>query len=569
MYRPIHLVIIISLYCNAVLVSSLSWREEETKRPRSTRHDIGKDSDGKHDADDYPSHGEFIVLPAQSSEHGIEKQISVAKHNIPESVKRGYVLWYKAIHDATDKNFRGLLQLLGKSGRHNAGGVYIPIKFYMKDSALSTRMIDSISVTRYLSLCIRKVYLVMQKYYWTGHLDPWDGVIYTDEIDVRLVGQISENYNVNNSEKTVDDFSIQNGCQLDYGSINRMPSIGSCIIDSNSTTNKTVQRYTSPTGRRCDAQSHVVFAVNSTLLCSGSQTTTIIAYFKSAWMLAKINYGLILSTTLCVLLPTLYERIDQHHRYKSHLGFIFGVLNIFWMTWGLQETLHWDTKWQDNIPYICVATNTIRYLVEGTVLFLFAWISLERYQAIARPLVTNLSGRKNKLTFVVIITGIFVGGVYSILHIVALFTISGTPTLLKTCHIQNNVSGSLVPLIVVKVISLVAMYLVPCTIMSTANIAMFRSVKRTSKQKLVRCHSKEQTKNKATRISNFLVFSSVCMVCCVSKPIFEAYVAAKIHVGASALGKDISIGVLLDSIIWNLTTVAFTINTVLGLLYTK
>lgn len=64
MYRPIHLVFIISLYCNAVLASSLSWREEKTKRPHSTRHDIGKDSEGKNDANDYPFRGDVIVLPA-------------------------------------------------------------------------------------------------------------------------------------------------------------------------------------------------------------------------------------------------------------------------------------------------------------------------------------------------------------------------------------------------------------------------------------------------------------------------------------------------------------------------
>ena len=533
MCTPIHSVIIISLFGNAVLASSLSWREEEIKKPHSIRHDFGKDIKGKHDADNYPSRGDFIVLPVHKAEDGTGKRFSVS--NKRRTRKGGYVVWHKAINDATDKNFKRLLQLLGKSRRYNTGNVYIPLKFYVKNIVPSTHMIDSVSITRYLTLCIRQVYLVMQMYYYTTNVNPWDDVIHTDLIRVTavervvIVKQISEKYKMNNSEKSVDDFNIQNGCQLDYGSISRMPSISSCIIESNSTTNNTVQRYTSPTGGRCDAQAHVVFVINSTHLCSESQHTTIIVYFKSAWMLAKINYGFILLTTLCILLPTVYKRIVQRRRYKSHLGFLFGILNLLWMTWRLKQTLHWDTKWQYNIPYICVATNTIRYLVEGMVLFLFAWTSLERYQAIAGSLLTNLSGRKNKLIFVVAITEILICGVCSILHIAALFTITGTPKQLKTCHIQHNVSGNLVLLIVAKVISLVTMYLVPCIAMSTANIAMATSVKRKTKQKLGRCHSKRQTKNKTARISNFLVFSSLCMVCCVSKPIFEMYVAVKIQ----------------------------------------
>ena len=131
MCRPIILVIIISLFGNTVLASSLSWREEEIKKPHYIRHDIGKDIKGKHDADNYPSRGDFNVLPAYKAEDGMGKRLSVSKKR--RTHRGGYVAWHTAINDATDKNFKRLLQLLGKSGRYNTGNVYIPLKFYMKN----------------------------------------------------------------------------------------------------------------------------------------------------------------------------------------------------------------------------------------------------------------------------------------------------------------------------------------------------------------------------------------------------------------------------------------------------
>ena len=59
------------------------------------------------------------------------------------------------------------------------------------------------------------------------------------------------------------------------------------------------------------------------------------------------------------------------------------------------------------------------------------------------------------------------------------------------------------------------------------------------------------------------------MVCCVSKPIFEVYLATKAHMGVTAKEERETVGVLLDAITWNLTTMAYTINTVVGLRYTK
>jgi hypothetical protein len=60
--------------------------------------------------------------------------------------------------------------------------------------------------------------------------------------------------------------------------------------------------------------------------------------------------------------------------------------------------------------------------------------------------------------------------------------------------------------------------------MSAANIAMSTAITRNvARPPLVRCHSRKPSHGKKTRvISGFLVFSSLFMVCCVSKPVFEA-----------------------------------------------
>ena len=95
--------------------------------------------------------------------------------------------------------------------------------------------------------------------------------------------------------------------------------------------------------------------------------------------------------------------------------------------WRLQETLQWDTTWQHQIPYICVATNSCRYLVEGVALFLFACPSLERYQTVAGSFVAMVTGKRVKSTVLAVVVGVITGGICSILNIVALPIMTSPP----------------------------------------------------------------------------------------------------------------------------------------------
>jgi hypothetical protein len=167
--------------------------------------------------------------------------------------------------------------------------------------------------------------------------------------------------------------------------------------------------------------------------------------------------------------------------------------------------------------------------------------------------------------------GVVTGALCSLLNIMALCIVSSSqpsPVLLKTCKLPRDVTGNLVPLIVAKVLSLLAIYLVPCVTMVTANIIMSRNVNRKANQSIRRSNNKSQRRNRTKVISGLLVFSSIFMVCCMSKPVFELYLAIRIHVDVPLEDRETK-GMLLDAITWNLTTLAYVINTVLGIRYAK
>ena len=415
--------------------------------------------------------------------------------------------------------------------------------------------------------CFRVLYMLFEEF--ESKTSKIDKILWDDTFKF-TVDYLDPEGNVDDSVSSVVDDSVeQAACQVDYGSISRMPSISMCFIQDNTTKDSRL-----PEGARavvlCDVHAHDIIPLFSNLLCSQIKHATIIAHFKAAWLLAKFNYGLIIASTLCVLLPTMRSTLITQRMRNSHSVILFDVLNALWMAWRLQETVQWDTKWQHGIPYICVATNTIRYLVEGVALFLFACTSLERYQAIAGTLLTSLTRKKVQLPFLSVTLGMITGGICSIMNIVALSIMTSPPALLlKTCSIHNNVPGSLILLIIAKVLSLVAMYLVPCSIMSAANIAMFLSVLRKNNKNFIRRLTKKPCSKKTSMITSFLVFSSVFMVCSISKPIIDLYFAIKEHIGMTADEERETVGVLLDAIAWNLTTIAYTINTIMGLRYTK
>jgi hypothetical protein len=401
-------------------------------------------------------------------------------------------------------------------------------------------------------VCLR--YMIVM---YTFINDLWSDLLFNDAFLMRFPGRNVERPPVTSVDEV--PAAMELWCEFQAGSFSKMPAITQCVLQHNRTTTHSYLP-------RCHK--------NSILITSATQGVCAVemTYHRAAWLLAKFNYGLILLATMFVIVPSAHTRVQKKGTVQCSL--VFAATSVVWMAWRLQENFNWDNKWQASVPYICVATNTLRYLMEGIALFLFSSTSMERYLALAGSFVLRVRRKRQvRSPRVAVLVGATTGGLCSLLNsLVLCFMTSPSALLLKTCSVPRELAVNLVPLIVAKVLSLLVMYLVPCCVMCAANIAVSRSIRRKSNQNLGRCSKKRPTK-KTEMISGFLVFSSIFMVCCVSKPIFEVYVAIQIHVSEAASSSSVdtadAIGLILDVITWNLTTVAYVINTVMGLRYTK
>ena len=120
----------------------------------------------------------------------------------------------------------------------------------------------------------------------------------------------------------------ENYCLLEYGSFLRMPSISPCVQNFNGDL--------VISGRQVCKSSANTHAINAS--CSQSSVTKI-AYFKAAWLLAKLNYGLIVLAKLSVLLPSVRTQYMRQRIGNSHSVCLFIVITVLWTTWRLQENL--------------------------------------------------------------------------------------------------------------------------------------------------------------------------------------------------------------------------------------
>ena len=148
--------------------------------------------------------------------------------------------------------------------------------------------------------------------------DDWDDLFITDlktkSTKSMLTYERSESYN------GMDHPSVNTACQLDYGSINRMPSISMCLIQDNNTDNS---RLHEGAIAHCNATSHDAILLSSSLSCSHIQHATTMRHLKAAWLLAKFNYGLIVITTLSVVLSTIRSPLVRQRMRNSYLSIPF------------------------------------------------------------------------------------------------------------------------------------------------------------------------------------------------------------------------------------------------------
>ena len=353
------------------------------------------------------------------------------------------------------------------------------------------------------------------------------------------------NYSSNASVNSNSSVIISAFCKIDLGSLFQMPSLMKCIIENSKVA---CSPYEPWNNNSCIDEKFQLQFVKSKVM---------------SWIFAKVNYCLII-LMMSVGVYVIYkvtiggQRIYNRHHIPHHL--CFSMLSIIWLLWRLQETLESEVKWNKYLPYLCIFTDTLRYLVESTCIYLFAWTSIERYRAVTMPLMHLM--RRNKVTQVAAAClGLLLGAFFACFNIIVIFQMNDFD-IRKTCIIPFNTSENLLLLIILKASNLLVVYLVPSVIMVSINISMAFAVRRSMKWQstMRRCSSVKRRTNRAKLSFCFLIISSMILVCCIMKPIFYLYLAIKVHLKWD----DVEIFTadnILEGIIWNLSTLAYGMNT--------
>ena len=373
--------------------------------------------------------------------------------------------------------------------------------------------------------------------------------------------------NDDEEEETVyDDMDSEENvtltCRFDYGDIDTLPSISLCLVER--------ETYYCHIKQKLESM--------KTNPCMNRPEWKLIHSYKASWILAKINYLLISLTLFMIFIRSLRSKLIGVRMRQHYHVILFGFLNGCWLIWRLQETINMESKWQRHVPYICIGTNTICYVVECISLYLFTVTSMQRCHALLTPLPVSQTSTytKHKKYKLAIASGLPVAVLCSVLHVVALYRMQD-PDIIKSCTIlpQHDVTGavhSFVFLLVVKALSLCFIYLLPCFFMALSNIMMIITLQRRLNKRMrigrrISMSGQTSLNRKFHLTSSFILFSSVFLLCCLTRPVYELVMTVNMHLDQGTGERMAVHNVVLNAIICNLTAVAFTINTVVGLNY--
>ena len=345
-------------------------------------------------------------------------------------------------------------------------------------------------------------------------------------------------------------------CIYDYGSVLRKPKLHFCKEEKYAPLMKSLQH--------CEQILGPIFHVEQVTnpeQCYNNREAGLLKAQSVSWVLAKINYGLVLSTCLLITgLMVLWRHYSRkRYRKKFFLPFLVTV-NVMWLLWRLQETLQWESRWRDDYAYLCMVTNSVCYLSETQSLYLFAYSSLERYHAVAAPLMW-LTFNKTRARQLAILMGGIIGIIGSLLNIIFVFLVNDS-TIMKICTISQYLDKHLMNfLIAIKIINLVCVYCLPCVALTAANIAIIFAGKHKRRQ----IRSSRKQPHRVSYVYPLLTFSSLFMLCCLPRPIFDLKLTFDmVHTGEVTMNAR---EIVTDGIIWNLATLAFALNTVMGMRY--
>ena len=278
------------------------------------------------------------------------------------------------------------------------------------------------------------------------------------------------------------------------------------------------------------------------------------------WICAKLNY-LLLLLNLAFLIKLWYSL--GTHREKCRLATSykswFVASNMLWIIWRLQETVHLDTEWRSQCPYLCIVTNYLCYICQTGSLYMMALSSFERFQAIARPLTRTVTRTP------CIAIGFLVGLLTSCINLANILTINDI-AVAKTCHMRSNyiTMRSLLFMLLCKILNLCLVYIIPAIFLICCNVATLVSI---NKKAYLEDSCTNHYKDKLNHNLIFVVLCSLAIVCCLPKPILELLMVGKMFSSADgSLGRSTG-EVIADGVFINLTVIAFMLNTAVGIKY--
>ena len=343
-------------------------------------------------------------------------------------------------------------------------------------------------------------------------------------------------------------------CLYEHGSLSRMPSIDYCELPC-------LTAVTSST-------SLVTSTVTQPKNCWLAEMVENIRTLRTRWIVIKINY------VLCVLsFASVAVAVSLCRGGRDKLAFRLALMfcNGVWIVWRFQESVHQDTKWQEQYPYVCLFTNTVCYMVESLSLFMFALVSYTRFLAVSSPVTwfTSLSNRP--LKYLTALFGFSVGLVCSVLHICLILSSTADDKSRQRCQLHHPKHFSVHFLLAIKIISLCFMYLLPligCLVPNVALVLHWREERRKSSMRNHRNTDKLEPDNILKKIM-MLMLCAVFMLVCLFAPVVQVLLA-----GQKMMDEDVDATlpshlILVDAVSWNLSTLAFALNTIMTGLYSS
>jgi hypothetical protein len=215
-----------------------------------------------------------------------------------------------------------------------------------------------------------------------------------------------------------------------------------------------------------------------------------------------------------------------------------------------------------------------------------------RYRAVVYPLAYHVRRRQRVLCFAVL--GAAVGALCSLINMLALHLLAaqtgGGDLMGATCTVTTHTATAphashqtpqqtagvteravqLEGIISVKCLSLLFMYICPCACIIVANIGMAGMLrKRKRSAELSRTYSAKNIRKKNKKTIHFILLSTILMVFCLPQPLWDLYKAVNVYLkpenGAAAAAAGNYIGEMLSSLVISLSSVAYMLNTLVGI----